>query len=89
MEGRWKRLLAGGVLLGVMGCGHMRNKTPSAPSSTGEPPLGMVSTKPTEEKRGKEEPIKADTLVAFANVRLQSAMMPDRPAAIHNCSQVS
>ncbi len=81
MDGRWKRLIASGVLLSVVGCGHLREKRNNPPANTAEPPLSVTSLKPLpapEEKRGKNDPIKVETLVALGNVRLQSAAMPDR-----------
>jgi len=78
MEGRLKKLLVGGVLIGLIGCGHTRNKnsTPSVPShgSTAEPPL--VSNK--SDGRFDKGPVKVETLNAFAAVRLQAANSPNR-----------
>lgn len=74
MEGRWKRLLTGSVLVGLVGCSSLRDRKPALPpANTAEPPLSL-SAKPTE----KPGPIKVETLVAFANVRVEAAMHPDR-----------
>ena len=67
MDGRWKRLLAGGVLCGAIGCSH----TPKPPVNTAEPPLSRVSA--SDDKRKDKTPMKVETLVALANVRVQAA----------------
>lgn len=79
MDGLWKRLLAGGILCGTLGCGHFRDKS-SRPMGTGEPPLAM-SQKPGEnERRSKNEaPIKTETLLALGAVRTQASADENRP----------
>lgn len=90
MDGRWKKLIAGGVLCGALGCNSSPFKKTTTPESTSEPPINLFSkttptTKPFKETSSKSEaivkdgmPIKAETLVALANVRLQAALAPDR-----------
>ncbi|MCE9530654.1 MAG: tetratricopeptide repeat protein [Planctomycetes bacterium] len=79
MEGRWKRLLAGGVLFIMIGCSHTRDRKPSRHNNTGEPPLGAMSTKPSDEKRAKDQtPAKVETFLAVGNVRIQAATDPNR-----------
>ena len=75
MDGRWKRLLAGGVLCGAIGCSH----TPKPSVNTGEPPLGRVSSK--DDKRKDNAPIKVETLLALANVRVEAAADVNRTSA--------
>jgi tetratricopeptide (TPR) repeat protein len=75
MDGQWQRLLASGILLGIVGCGSTGGKTPAPPVNTAEPPLSS-SAKP--EKRGKNDPIKLETLLAFANTYREAAALPDR-----------
>jgi tetratricopeptide (TPR) repeat protein len=78
MEGRWKLLLVGTVLCGLAGCETLRGTKPTPPTNTVEPPL--VSRKPPAQSNEKDgAPPKVETLVAWANLRLQSASMLDRP----------
>ena len=72
MEGRWKSLLAGSILFGLVGCETVHT---TRPSGTSEPPL--VSRKPPVEAKDNTPP-KLETLIAWANVRLSTAAMPDR-----------
>jgi Tfp pilus assembly protein PilF len=79
MEGCWKLLLVGSVLCGLAGCETLRGAKPTPPANTVEPPLSTVSRKPAAQSNEKNNaPPKVETLVAWANVRLQSASMPDR-----------
>ena len=75
MDGRWKRLLAGGVLFGAIGCSH----TPKPPVNSSEPPLSRVSA--SDEKRKDNAPIKVETLLALANVRIQASVDVNRTSA--------
>jgi len=77
MEGRWKLLLVGSVLCGLAGYETLRGTKPAPPANTVEPPLSRKPPVQSNEKDGA--PPKVETLVAWANVRLQSAAMLDRP----------
>lgn len=77
MDGRIKRLLAGGILCGLIGCSHFRDKSPK-PITTGEPPMVMTDRPVVEERRTKNEPLKIETLLAVATVRMQAAMDENR-----------
>jgi tetratricopeptide (TPR) repeat protein len=45
---------------------------------SGEPPLAMTDRPIVEERRGKNDPIKTETLIAVATVRIQAAVDPNR-----------
>lgn len=76
MDGRWKPLLVGGLLCGLMGCGHLRDRNKSRPpGDTGEPPLNISRQ---DEKKG---PVGAPTYVAFANLKVSASLDENRGPA--------
>jgi len=82
MEGRWKRLIAASLLFSSLGCSYFRSKKTTIPSNTGEPPLGVNSAQPVEEKRVKDDaPMRIDTLLALGSVRVQAANDPKRTSS--------
>src|SRR5262245_30051930 len=81
MDVRWTRLLVGGLLCGALGCSTFGGKKPVSPNSTGEPPLGLVSMKPVEEKKGKEGPVGPDFLAAYAATLVQASMDENKSSA--------
>ncbi len=81
MDGLWKRLLAGSLLCGAVGCSHFRDNNPK-PLPTTEPPLAMTDRPIIEDRRAKNEgPIKVETLVTLGNVRVQAAADENRSNA--------
>lgn len=74
MDGRLKRLLAGGVLCTMLGCGHLRDKNSTPPMGSGEPPFAMTDKPVIEDRDGKKDgPIRVETMVVYANLRVQAA----------------
>jgi Tfp pilus assembly protein PilF len=78
MDGRWKRLLVGGVFCALVGCSHFGDRNPNPPTETREPPLGTMSQKPAEEKRG---PVSASTQVTLGDLKLQASLAEGRSPA--------
>jgi tetratricopeptide (TPR) repeat protein len=76
MEGRWKSLIAAGVLCAITGCGLLDKKP--APMGTGEPP---VASNARDDRRGKDGPVGANLLVQLGEVRIQAATDPNKTAA--------
>jgi tetratricopeptide (TPR) repeat protein len=76
MDGRWSLVFAGGLIIGLAGCNTTKNTLPEPPTTTAEPPLSL-SAKPSDDKENKG-PVKVETLLAVAAVRMESARMPDR-----------
>ncbi len=80
MEGRWKLLFVGSVLCAMVGCESLRGTKTATPGSTAEPPLSAASRKPSTQSDQKDNtPPKVETLLAWANLRLEAAAMPGRP----------
>src|SRR5688500_6249953 len=70
MGGRWKLWLAGGVLCGVFGC------TKSHTRPDGEGPL---AAKRVEVSVSDDSPVRPETLIAMAEVRVSAAEDPNKP----------
>lgn len=77
MEGRWKSLMAAGVLCGLTGCGLL-DKKPASSMGTVEPPITSNSR---DDRRGKDGPVGANLLVQLGEVRIQAATDPNKTAA--------
>lgn len=83
MDGRWKRVLAGGLLAGLVGCTTTKGLAPVAPPPPALPGQNtMFVPEPPDDSVQKDGPVSSSTKLIYANMCVDVvAKDPNKPAA--------
>jgi len=80
MDGRWKLVVAGGILAGAVGCNSM-SKRPADQMPAAVPPQQVTKTAPPPAAEPPRTDLKPTTYVSMGALTEQAANEPDRPQA--------